>query len=189
MYEIHNIHYRHYIGTAWVQNILNGCKTGRIFVSTMWVRSRVQVVSILAVKNVFTNMKLWAKYQTTRRNSASVVERKYSLVFMMDSSNQWRRLPRYWPFVRGIHRSPVDSPKKRAVARSLGVFFDLRRNKRLSKQSRRRWFETPPVHFDVIVMLSFNGTFREVHQRYADVMALKRSPHYWLFQGINAELD
>ena len=24
----------------------------------------------------------------------------------------WKHFPRYWPFVRGIHRSPVDSPHK-----------------------------------------------------------------------------
>ena len=32
---------------------------------------------------------------------------------------------------------------QRPVARGFGVFFDLRFNKRLSKQSRRRWLETP----------------------------------------------
>ena len=31
---------------------------------------------------------------------------------------------------------------QRAVTRSFEVFFDLDRNKRLNKQSRRRWFET-----------------------------------------------
>ena len=41
--------------------------------------------------------------------------------------------------------SPVTDgfPSQRPVARSFDVFFDLRPNKRLSKQSRRRWFETP----------------------------------------------
>ena len=34
-------------------------------------------------------------------------------------------------------------PAQRPVTRSYDVFFDLRLNKRLSKQSRRRWFETP----------------------------------------------
>ena len=36
------------------------------------------------------------------------------------------------------------SPSQRPVTRSFDVFFDLRMNKRLSKQSRRRWFVTPP---------------------------------------------
>ena len=34
-------------------------------------------------------------------------------------------------------------PSRKTVTRSFDVFFDLRLNKRLSKQSRRRWFETP----------------------------------------------
>ena len=42
---------------------------------------------------------------------------------------------------------------QRSVTRSFGVFFDLRPNKRLSKQWRRRWFETPRAHYDVSVMI------------------------------------
>ena len=34
-------------------------------------------------------------------------------------------------------------PSQRPVTRSFDVFFDLRLNIRFSKQSRRRWFETP----------------------------------------------
>ena len=34
-------------------------------------------------------------------------------------------------------------PSQRPVPRDFDVFFDLRLNKRLSKQSRRWWFETP----------------------------------------------
>ena len=29
-----------------------------------------------------------------------------------DDAIKWRHFPRYWPFVRGIHRSPVNSPHK-----------------------------------------------------------------------------
>ena len=29
-----------------------------------------------------------------------------------DDVSKWKRFPRYWPFVRGIHRSPVNSPHK-----------------------------------------------------------------------------
>ena len=35
------------------------------------------------------------------------------------------------------------SPHKGQWTRSFGVFFDLRLNKRLSKQSKRRWFKPP----------------------------------------------
>ena len=61
---------------------------------------------------------------------------------LYDDVIKWKHFLRYWPFVRGIHRSPVNSPQ-RPVTRSFGVFFDLRQNKRLSTQSRRELFETP----------------------------------------------
>ena len=59
-----------------------------------------------------------------------------------DDVIKWNHFPRYWPFVRGIHRSQF--PAQWPVTRSFGVFFDLRLNKRLSKQPRGWWFETPP---------------------------------------------
>ena len=60
---------------------------------------------------------------------------RQQLIGIHDDVIKWKKNPRYWPFMWGIHRSPV--------ARSFDVFFDLRLNKRLSKQSRRRLFETP----------------------------------------------
>ena len=53
--------------------------------------------------------------------------------------------------------SPVtgEFPIQRTVTRSFDVFFDLRLNKRLSKQSWGRWFETPsrPLwrHYNVLL--------------------------------------
>ena len=58
-----------------------------------------------------------------------------------DDVIKWKHFPRYWPFVRGIRRSPVKSPNK-GQWRSFDVFIDLRLNKRLSKQSWGWWFET-----------------------------------------------
>ena len=31
---------------------------------------------------------------------------------MSNSYSKWKHFPRYWPFVRGIYRSPVNSPHK-----------------------------------------------------------------------------
>ena len=60
-----------------------------------------------------------------------------------DDVIKWKHFPRYWPFVRGIHRSPVNFPhSQRPVTRSFDIFFDLRLNKRLSRQSWGWWYET-----------------------------------------------
>ena len=46
--------------------------------------------------------------------------------------------------------SPVtgEFPSQRPVTRSFDIFFDLRLNKRLSKQSKRWWLETPSSSVD-----------------------------------------
>ena len=54
-----------------------------------------------------------------------------------DDVIKYKHFPHHWPFVREIHRW------QRPVTRSFDVFFDLRLNKRLSKQWWDRWFETP----------------------------------------------
>ena len=53
-----------------------------------------------------------------------------------DDVIKWKHFPRYWPFVRG------EFPTQRPVTLSFDVYFDLRLNKRLSKQSQGWWFET-----------------------------------------------
>ena len=58
-----------------------------------------------------------------------------------DDVIKWKHFPCYWPFVRGIHRSPGNSPHRGQWRGAL--IFSLRLNKRLSKPARCRWFETP----------------------------------------------
>ena len=82
--------------------------------------------------------------------------------------------------------SPVtgEFPSQSPVMRSFGVFFGLRLNKHLSKQSRRRWFETPSrslwrhcVPEMTVVCISRN---------HDDVIKWKHFPHYWPFvRGIH----
>ena len=59
-----------------------------------------------------------------------------------DDVIKWKHFLRNWPFVRGIHRSPVNSPHKGQWCGAFDVYFDLRPKKRLSKQSWGWWFET-----------------------------------------------
>ena len=68
---------------------------------------------------------------------------KFSTHLTHDDVIKWKHFLSYWPFVRGIHRWPMNSPHKGQWRGAMIFCFDLRLNKRLSKQSRRRWFETP----------------------------------------------
>ena len=55
----------------------------------------------------------------------------YMMIDCHDDVIKWKHFPRYWPFVREIHRFTSQRP----VTRSFDVFFDRRLNKWLSKQS------------------------------------------------------
>ena len=70
-----------------------------------------------------------------------------------DDVIKWRHFPRYWPFARGIHRSPVNSPHKGqwrgALMFSLICAWinDWANNREAGDFLRHR------THYDVIVML------------------------------------
>ena len=62
-----------------------------------------------------------------------------------DDVIKWKHFPRYWPFVRGIQRPPVNSPHKGQRREALmfsWICVWMRLNKRLRKQSWGWWFET-----------------------------------------------
>ena len=58
-----------------------------------------------------------------------------------DDVIKWKHFPRYWPFVRETHGSPVNSPRKGQWRGVLMFFFNPRLDKQLNKQWRRWWFE------------------------------------------------
>ena len=70
---------------------------------------------------------------------SSVPLGKWYRTYSLDDVIKWKHFPRYWPFVRGIHRW---IPHTKA-SESFDVFFDMRPNNRLSKQPWGWWFETP----------------------------------------------
>ena len=83
------------------------------------------------------------KHNTTFHNLLKVTRQEKSNVASWtpwpahDDVIKWKHFPRYWPLP-----VPGEFHAKRPVTRSFDVFFDLRLNKRLSKQSWGWWFET-----------------------------------------------
>ena len=61
----------------------------------------------------------------------------------LDDVIKWKHFPRHWPFVRGIHRSPVTSPHKGQWRGALVFSLICALNKRLSKKSCGWWLGTP----------------------------------------------
>ena len=77
-----------------------------------------------------------------------------------DDVIKWKHFPRYWPFVRGIHRSPVNSPHKGQWRGALMFSFicvwinGWVNNRKAGDLRRYR------AHYDVTVMFSDNFSFQ-----------------------------
>ena len=98
----------------------------------------------------------WAHPAITWTNAASLSVRSSLWQWFHDDVIKWKHFLRYWPFVRGIHRSPVNSSHKDQSRGALMFYLFLRLNKRLSKQWWDWWFETPSRslwrHFNGIIL-------------------------------------
>ena len=83
-----------------------------------------------------------------------------------DDVIKWKNFPRYWPFVRGIHRSPVDSAHKGKWCGAL--MFSLIcawTNGWSNNRDAGGDFRRHRAHYDVTVMIPYirgYGSTREV---------------------------
>ena len=93
------------------------------------------------VERIFSAIHQWTQALFNDRTGVS-----------QDDVIKWKHFPRYWPFVRGIHRSPVNSPHKGQWRRALMcslicVWINAWVNNREAGDLRRY-----RAHYDVTVM-------------------------------------
>ena len=69
-----------------------------------------------------------------------------------DDVIQWKHFPRYWPFMRGIHRSPVKSPHKGQWRGALMFSLICTRINGWVNNHEAGDFTRRRAHHDVIVM-------------------------------------
>ena len=140
------------------------CRWGKIFTAyydlkkidlTCWKIKHIilpKIVHQTPISTSFLFDELWPESQITQGNQMT---HEYCTTMEMALwgwtpricpwwRHQMQTFPRHLCFVRGDHRSPVNSPHKGQWRGDL--VFSLRGlclNKRLRNQSRRRWFTTP----------------------------------------------
>ena len=100
----------------------------------------------------------WMLNWLVSQSSKAVVRGMHPLYMTVhDDVIKWKHFPRYWPFVRRIHRSPVNSPHKGQWRWALMLTLICARingwvNNREAGDLRRH-----RAHSDVIVMLGSYG--------------------------------
>ena len=75
-----------------------------------------------------------------------------------DDVIKWKHFPRYWPFVWGIHRSPVNSRHKGQWRGAFMFFHDLRPNNDWVNNREAGDLRRYRAHYDVIVMYTLSYT-------------------------------
>ena len=73
-------------------------------------------------------------------------------VFIHDDVIKWKHFPRYWPFVRGIHRSPVNSPHKGLWRGALMFSLICARSNGWVNNGEAGDLRRHRAHYDVTVM-------------------------------------
>ena len=108
------------------------------------IRITCRVIATKERKSINCNL---SQYQKTTFQGIPTVNIRQPGNHLIKNRAWWRLqmkpFPCYWPFVRGIHRSPVNSPHKGQWRGALMFSLICALNKRLSKQSWGWWFETP----------------------------------------------
>ena len=56
------------------------------------------------------------------------------MCYVHDDAMTWKCFLYYWPFVRGVHLSPVDSAYKGSMMQTFDISFDVILNKQLDSQ-------------------------------------------------------
>ena len=67
-----------------------------------------------------------SRFSVNSRTQLNMLGHQSSNLFGCNSQDdviKWKHFPRYWPFVRGIHRSPVNSPHTKASDAELWCFL------------------------------------------------------------------
>ena len=90
-----------------------------LFVNMMWLFYHQHTSNLMF--RMFLKYKLIEQWYLYRYNYRSVYLHKCNdiidryhmrIILVHDDAIKWKHFQRYWPFVRGIHRSPVNSPHK-----------------------------------------------------------------------------
>ena len=110
------------------------------------------------IRHTISNSRSAAHYPYTR--PLIEFDRLLSLQEQMpryhDDVIKWKHLPRYWPFVWGIHRSPVDSPHKGQWRGALMFHFVCAWKNRWVNNREAGDLRRHRDHYDVTVMTHRN---------------------------------
>ena len=102
------------------------------------------------------------------------------ILVIHDDVIKWKHFPRYWSFVRGIHRSPVNSPHTGQWRRALMFTLICAR----VNNGEAGDFRCHRVHYDVIVMITITSICRPLWKHIIQKKrVVMRDQRAWLWRA------
>ena len=100
-----------------------------------------------------------------------------------DDVIKWKQFSRYWPFVRGIHRSPVNSPHKGQWRGALVFPLICTRIKGWVNNGEAGDLRRYRAHYDVIVMDDMDICITRI-QWWCNDNKTKHNKTMWIYHGV-----
>ena len=121
----------HYLNQCWHSSLTHICGTRGRWINANMRPLRHQVFSkaLLCNKMYVVNQSLCCASGVSIAGDKNADIRFYfmqCILWSYGNVTAWNRFPHYWPFVRGIHRSPVVTHYKGPVMRSFRVNLNKR---------------------------------------------------------------
>ena len=113
--------------------------------------TRKRLINTLVPENIHPSGRQY--FEMHFLESKFCISFKYTEVYSHDDVIKWKHFPRYWPFVREIHRSPVNSPHKGQWRGALMFTLICARINGWVNNREAGDLRCNPAHYDVIVML------------------------------------
>ena len=116
-------------------------------------------------------------------NGLGDIWQTHNMSLCHDDVIKWKHFPRYWPFVRGIHRSPVNPPHKGQWRRALTFSLICARINCWVHNCEAGDFRRHRAHCDVIVMAVPQGLKMRLNDQFNSGMG-RRHRHVFTFCNV-----
>ena len=129
------------------------------YISSLNITSECQAPYVKQIASCLLGVSASVPISRDRWNTPAILKFSYDYLSLEavasaehDGIIKWKRFPRYWPFVRGIHRSPVNSPHKGQWRGSLMFSLICLWTKGWVNNREAGDLRRYRAHYDVIVM-------------------------------------
>ena len=109
---------------------------------------------------------------------------RHSYRDMHDDVIEWKHFPRYWPFVRGIHRSPVNSPHKGQWRGALTFSLVCAWINAWVNSRALGDFRCHRTHYEVIIMFMYHISRNAIARYSVDCNPPYMPMTWWALEGV-----